>query len=126
MSEAVLTAHKSYKLSSLWFVYFLYLLVIPAIAGVIINYVEIRKYKSIKSDPGAKEDPSLRFFHSHHQWLLRTFITTFVLALVAIGTSYYGAGFIIGGLAILWWIYRIGRGVINLTSHKPMPTDLES
>jgi uncharacterized membrane protein len=62
-----------------------------------------------------------QFIRSHHRWLIRTFwwnlawaIVFGLLTLVLIG--YLG---LIG--LVIWWYYRMIRGLIDYSNGKPMP-----
>jgi uncharacterized membrane protein len=94
---------------------------IPAIIGLIVNWVEIKKTEQIKEQNQSEYDATLKTLDSHHRWLLRTFIFCFVFALAAIGTSYYGIGYVLAVVTVVWWFYRVLKGMIMLSTNKPMP-----
>jgi uncharacterized membrane protein len=121
MNELTLTEHKSQSLT-LWIVYCSYLLTIPAIIGALVNWFEIRKTERIKNESSAEYDTTLKIIDSHHRWLLRTFIFCFVFSLAAVGTSYYGVGFVVGIVTFSWWYYRVIKGMIMLSANKAMPS----
>ena len=120
MNQLILTDHKSQSLA-LWVVYCLYLLTIPAIIGVFVNWLEIKKVEQIKNYNQSAYDSALKTLDSHHRWLMRTFIFCFVFSLAAVGTSYYGVGYFVAIATVIWWFYRVLKGMIMLSSHKPMP-----
>ncbi|MCG6970927.1 MAG: hypothetical protein LJE85_14260 [Gammaproteobacteria bacterium] len=120
MNEITLTEHK-YQSLTLWAVYCLYLFTLPAIIGIAINWMEIRKTEQIKGNPGSVADPATEILDSHHRWLMRTFIFCMVFSLAAIGTSYYGVGYFLAVLTVVWWFYRVIKGMVMLSANKPMP-----
>jgi len=43
------------------------------------------------------------------------------MSMVATGTFYYGFGIIVAVLIVPYWFYRLGKGMVMLAAHKPMP-----
>lgn len=121
MNQLTLVDHK-YQSLTLWLVYCLYLLVIPAFLGLIVNWVEVKKAEQIKQKNQLNYDATLKTLDSHHRWLMRTFIFCLVFALAAIGTSYYGVGYLVAIGTVAWWFYRVLKGMYMLSANKPMPT----
>jgi hypothetical protein len=37
------------------------------------------------------------------------------------GAAYWGMGYLLGMGAVVWWIYRMLRGIISYAANKPMP-----
>jgi len=65
-------------------------------------------------------------FDSHHRWMMRTFWWT-ILWLILSGIFVAlvvtaPLGWIIGGVAWLWWIYRHVRGLIALLNNSALPS----
>jgi uncharacterized membrane protein len=120
MNEAAVEKHQAHGLVLLWLTYVLYLMGLPSIIGVIINYFEARRMRREKSQQAFDVDGYTVLIDSHHQWLLRTFVSSFIMLLMAVGTFYYGAGYAIAAIAGVWWLYRVLRGIVNLLRHKPM------
>lgn len=81
---------------------------IPAIVGIIINYIKRPEIK----------DPMLA---SHFVWQIRTFWISVGLALIGALSTIIGIGFIILFAIAIWNIYRLVRGVLNILENKPMP-----
>lgn len=82
---------------------------IPAIVAIIINYI---KRKDIK-------DPMLA---SHFTWQIRTFWIGLALGILGALTTFIGIGFIVLFAVVIWDIYRLVRGVLNIVENKAMPT----
>jgi uncharacterized membrane protein len=78
------------------------------IAAIIINYV--------KRDDAAADPLCV----SHFRWQIRTFWFGLMWMLLGGITTIVGIGFIILGVNIVWLVYRIVRGWLNLADRKPM------
>lgn len=116
--NAETSEHPHTQKTILWIAYLLHALVLPAVIGLAINLIKLREYKR---DAAAEQDGMTALLVSHHQWLLKTFLITVVALMVAIGNAYYGVGYLIGLGALLWWVYRIARGIIYMAEGKPLP-----
>ena len=106
----------------LWMTYWMYILIIPAIVGFIVNSFKSREFKSIylaEKNNTTKETVGL--IASHHQWLIRSFTTFVVLSMIAVGTIFVGVGYVVAVAAVVWWIISLARGMYALTVRKPMP-----
>jgi uncharacterized membrane protein len=105
----------------LWLTYILYILLFPALLGFIINMVMLSRYRrlSVNNDPVMTD--LVNMFWGHHLWLFRTFIITVCFAMAAAGTMYYAVGYVLGVGVIIWWFYRILRGVTALFAFHPAP-----
>ena len=102
--------------------YGLHLLLIPAALGALVNALKIRDLRPAESDGEAvPADRDTTFLLSHHRWLLRTFLISLFFAAMGSGTMYYGVGYALLIGALLWWIYRMVRGLVRYAEHKPMP-----
>jgi uncharacterized membrane protein len=92
-------------------IYFLYAATIfagvTAIVAIIINYLK-------------RDEVAGTWLESHFRWQIRTF--WFCILWCAIGwlTFIIGIGFIIWGVAAIWAIYRIVKGMLNFYDNKPM------
>lgn len=101
----------------LWFTYILYLLFAPACIGLGISYVATKYgFKKGNMDSGSKA-----LIESHHQWLMRTFVFVSAFVMIGIGTAFYGVGYFIAGAAIIWWFFRVIRGMLAFANSKSMP-----
>jgi uncharacterized membrane protein len=85
----------------------------PSIIAVILNYVK-------------RSDVRGTWLDSHFSWQIRTFwysllwvVVGAVLFVTLIGIP---AAYVIWWVAGLWVLYRIIRGVLALSSQRPMPT----
>ena len=102
--------------------YCLHILLVPAALGALVNAVKIRQYRAATTDDAnAGAGPATLFFLSHHQWLLRTFLIALFFAAMGSGTLYYGVGYAVLICVLLWWIYRMLRGLVRYAENKPMP-----
>jgi uncharacterized membrane protein len=41
--------------------------------------------------------------------------------MAGIGTMYYGVGYVVASAAIVWWFYRVIKGMIAFANHRSMP-----
>jgi uncharacterized membrane protein len=85
----------------------------PSIIAVIINYVKRSEVRGTWLD-------------SHFSWQIRTFwfaalwvLVAVILFVTLIGIPFAWAIWVITGI---WVLYRIIRGWLALSSHRPMPT----
>lgn len=86
-----------------------FLIGITSIVAIVMNYIK-------------KEDVAGTFFESHFRWQIRTFWWSCVWGLLSALTWWiFGLGFLIGGVAFVWFIYRVVRGFLNLNDGKSMP-----
>lgn len=107
------------ELKLLWLTYLLHGLVVTAWIGALINHAKTEK----TTRPANKEhDPAMPMLLSHHQWLLRTAIGAAFLTMVSMGTLYSGMGYAVAIGTVLWWVYRMGRGILALMKQEPLPT----
>ncbi len=81
---------------------------VPAIVGIIINYVK-------------KEDAAGTWLESHFRWQIRTFWFGLLWAAVGAITAFIFVGFAILFANFCWIIYRIVKGWLYLNDGKPMP-----
>ena len=108
----------------LWATYILYILLFPAIIGFVINLIMLYRYRQLlKKDDILMTGTAdlVTIFSGHHLWLLRTFIFTMCLGMAGLGTIYYAVGYVIAMGTIVWWFYRIIRGVTALFVFHPVP-----
>jgi uncharacterized membrane protein len=80
---------------------------ITLIAAVILNYVK-------------KEDVHGTWLASHFRWQIRTFWFGLLWGVIGGITLLLGVGFIILGIATVWFIYRIVKGWLRLSEGKEM------
>lgn len=85
----------------------------PSIIAVIINYVK-------------RSDVRGTWLDSHFSWQIRTFwfaalwvVVAVILFVTLVGIPFAWAIWVITGI---WVLYRIIRGWLALSSHRPMPT----
>jgi len=117
---AILSSSAKSETLILWSTYFLYMLFAPALLGFGINYLVSKNHeKRPGQDHAWNENQEIIF--SHHQWLMRTFIFVSAFMMVGVGTMYYGVGYAVAVLALIWWFYRVIKGMIAFANHRGMP-----
>ena len=83
---------------------------ITAIVAIIINYLK-------------RDEVAGTWLESHFRWQMRTFWFSIVWCVIGWITIIIGIGFIIWGIAGIWAIYRIVKGMLNFYDNKPMYQD---
>tara|TARA_R110000851_G_scaffold4645_6_gene19009 strand:- start:478 stop:825 length:348 start_codon:yes stop_codon:yes gene_type:complete len=81
---------------------------LTAVAGVILNHIKVN-------------DTQSRFIKSHHRWLLRTFWFGLLWSILAGLLMVIGVGFLIYVGVLIWYIYRIVRGLLAFTERNALP-----
>jgi uncharacterized membrane protein len=80
---------------------------LTSIVGLIVNYMRRFRY----GEP----------LDSHHRWMIRSFWWAIVWIVIGCVTIFILIGWVILGLAWLWYVYRHVRGLIALANREPMP-----
>lgn len=80
------------------------------IAAVIVNYVK-------------RDDVRGTFLESHFRWQIRTFWFGLLWAAVGAVTSAIIIGFLILAADVIWIMYRVIKGWLDLIDRKPMYRD---
>jgi len=81
---------------------------VTAIVAIVLNYIKL-------------DDARGTWMESHFRWQIRTFwgsVGWFVLGAL---TWIILIGWLVLGVAGIWFIYRIAKGWLNLNDGKPMP-----
>jgi uncharacterized membrane protein len=102
-------------LTTIWSVVGSFVLGLPSIVAVIMNYVR-------------QSDARGTFLESHFRWQIRTFwfaalwaiviwAISLPLMLILVGFATFYIGYVILGI---WVIYRIARGWLALRDHRPV------
>lgn len=116
------TVHKV-QTGELWLTYLLYALLVTAPIGILLSIAKsIQYHYQLKHE--AQESPEikeLRLLIDHYDWLNRTALLALLLVMAALGTIYYFFGYIFAVAAVLWWIYRVGRGAVSLLDYQSPP-----
>jgi len=99
----------------------LYVLLVPALLGFALSASKLIQYRRMATDRYAAMANDVNIYWGHHLWLFRTFIITIVLSMAAMGTVYYGYGYVIAAGAVVWWMYRMVRGIASLFSFHMVP-----
>ena len=83
---------------------------VTALIALIINYVK-------------KDDAEQTWVASHFRWQIRTFWFGLLWSVIGLLTSVIGIGYFILVANLIWIIYRIIKGWLNLNDEKPMYTE---
>jgi uncharacterized membrane protein len=81
---------------------------ITAIVAIVLNYIK-------------REDAQGTWLESHFSWQIRTFWWSVLWCVLGALTWIILIGWVILGVAFVWFIYRIAKGWLNLNDGKPMP-----
>jgi uncharacterized membrane protein len=81
---------------------------ITAIVAIVLNYIK-------------REDVQGTWLESHFRWQIGTFWWSLVWLVVGAITWIILIGWLVWGVAGIWFIYRIAKGWLNLNDNKPMP-----
>lgn len=81
---------------------------VTAIIAIVLNYIKIDEAKGT-------------WLESHFSWQIRTFWWGVAWIVVGAITSIILIGWVVWGVAYVWFIYRIARGWLTLNDNKPMP-----
>lgn len=104
-----------------WISYLLYLLFVPALLGFVISYIASKLHDKSLGVQMSNMRESHEIIASHYQWLIRTFIFVSAFVMMGIGTSYYGVGYFVATAAIVWWFYRVIKGIVAFAGQRRMP-----
>lgn len=113
------TFHKV-QAGELWLTYLLYALLITAPVGILLSVIKSLQYRRLLKQ-GERDSAEVELLLNHYTWLNRTALVTAVLVMTGVGTAYYFFGYLFGIAAVMWWLYRIGRGVVALIEYKAPP-----
>ena len=81
---------------------------VTAIVAIVLNYIK-------------KDDAKGTWLESHFSWQIRTFWWSVVWFVLGVLTWIILVGWVVIGVAGIWFIYRIAKGWLNLNDGKPMP-----
>ena len=81
---------------------------ITAIVAIVLNYIKL-------------DDARGTWLESHFHWQIRTFWWSVVWFVLGALTWIIFIGWVVLGVAGVWFIYRIAKGWLNLNDGKPMP-----
>ena len=80
---------------------------VTAIVAIVLNYIK-------------REEAQGTWLESHFTWQIRTFWWGVVWMVLGALTWIILIGWVILGVAFVWFIYRIAKGWLNLNDGKPM------
>jgi uncharacterized membrane protein len=81
---------------------------ITAVVAIVLNYIK-------------QDDARGTWLESHFRWQIRTFWWSVVWFVLGALTWIILVGWVVLGVAFVWFIYRIAKGWLNLNENKPMP-----
>jgi len=81
---------------------------ITAIVAIILNYIKFDEARGT-------------WLESHFRWQISTFWWCLLWGVLGGLTFFILIGWVIWGVAFVWFIYRIAKGWLNLNDRKPMP-----
>ena len=81
---------------------------ITAIVAIVLNYIKL-------------DDAKGTWLESHFRWQIRTFWWSVVWFVLGALTWIILVGWVVLGVAGVWFIYRIAKGWLNLNDGKSMP-----
>ena len=114
------TLHKV-QAGELWLTYLLYTLFVTAPVGLLLSVIKAIQCRRLLKQANRPDVKELELLANHYEWLNRTAMVLLLLGMVAVGTAYYFVGYLFAIAAVVWWIYRLGRGVIALLDYKSPP-----
>jgi len=68
-----------------------------------------------------REEAQGTWLESHFSWQIGTFWWSVLWFVVGAATWIILIGWVVWGVAGIWFIYRIAKGWLNLNDNKPMP-----
>ena len=75
--------------------------------AIVLNYVK-------------RDDVVGTIYESHFRWQIRTFWFNLLWGVVGFVTMFIIIGFVIWGVAYIWFIYRVVKGWLRMSEGKPM------
>ena len=81
---------------------------VSAIVAIVLNYIK-------------REEVQGTWLESHFKWQISTFWWSVVWCVVGGLTFIILIGWVVWGVAFVWFVYRIAKGWLNLSDNKPMP-----
>jgi uncharacterized membrane protein len=80
---------------------------ITAVVAIVLDYIK-------------RDEAHGTWLMSHFRWQIRTFWYMLLWTVVGAITFIVVIGWVILGVACIWFIYRIAKGWLNLNDNKPM------
>ena len=80
---------------------------VTAVIAIVLNYIK-------------REDVQGTWLESHFRWQISTFWWGLLWFVVGWITVFILIGFVVWGVACVWFIYRIAKGWLNLNDNKPL------
>lgn len=80
---------------------------VTAIVAIVLNYIK-------------RDDARGSWLESHFSWQIRTFWWGLAWGVLGFLTFLIVIGWVIWGVAFVWFVYRIAKGWLNLNEGKPM------
>lgn len=101
----------------LWATYVGYLSVVLMPLALAVTAYQMWRHRRVQMIP---YEPGLLTL-SHYRWLGRTAVLGGIAMMVAAGHFYYGVGIITTAAVLIWYFYRIVRGMVVLARLEPAP-----
>lgn len=83
---------------------------ITAIVAIVLDYIK-------------RDEARGTWLESHYRWQIRTFWFSVLWFLLGAVLALVVIGWVILGIACIWFIYRIAKGWLNLNDNKPVPAN---
>lgn len=80
---------------------------LTSIVGIVLNYVK-------------REDAQGTLYETHFTWQIRTFWWWLCWTVIGVITAWVLIGFVILFVSFVWVVYRLVKGGLNWSEHKPM------
>lgn len=80
---------------------------ITGLIAIVINYVK-------------RDDVQGTWLESHFRWQMRTFWFCLLWGVLGVITMFIGIGFLVLGANLIWFIYRVVKGILYLNDGKAM------
>lgn len=94
--------HVGYALLALWFISG-----ITALIAVVLDYIK-------------RDEARGTWLESHYRWRIRTFWWGLLWLILGALTALILIGWVILGVALVWYIYRVAKGWLYLNDGKPL------
>jgi uncharacterized membrane protein len=116
-----MVSYRSAQKLTLWLAYCLHIFILPSLLALMINFRKSKQYQSIEYEDDSEDTIPVGVFLSHHLWMIRSFAELLVLAMLGCAAFVFDFGFYALVFVLMWWVYRILRGVLSLCLGRPMP-----
>ncbi len=116
-----MVSYRSAQKFALWLAYALHMFILPSLFGLIINYRKSKQYRGIEYEDDSEDTIPVGIFLTHHLWMMRSFATLLIFTVLGMAATIFDLEFNILIFTVVWWVYRIFRGMFSLCRNQPMP-----